>query len=373
MKIIISNNGWTTKISGGDVHTQKTAELWSREHTIIWFIPKLGLKYLKNKICGDVVVTNTIFEKESQHIFSILLLYSIRIVNSIRRIVKNNGEIGIASSHFLYDIIPLLFLKIRNPNCKLVVFFHGLPDFFFKGNCWRIFRKINDFISLIFLKSRYDIIFVINSEIRDYLEKNGVDKNKIYITNNGVDINEYCENIQTKLYEACFLGRIVRSKGILDLIEIWKELIKEYQYKLVIIGDGPDKKFLQDLIETNSLEKNIILTGHLDDEKYSIIAKSSVFLFPSYSESWGIAIAEAMSIGTPVIAYDLPIYKEIFNDTIKLVEKGNTEMMRKIFLEILFDEKLKQNLSARGKNFIKRYAWYKIAQYELSTIQNLDH
>ena len=102
------------------------------------------------------------------------------------------------------------------------------------------------------------------------------------------------------------VGRLSKEKGFLDLLVLYKDLIKKYpDWKLDIVGDGPTRDELEKYITDNSLEKNVTLHGFLGKEKIDyLLQKSSIYLMTSYTESFGIVLIEAMSHGVPCIAYD---------------------------------------------------------------------
>jgi glycosyltransferase involved in cell wall biosynthesis len=102
-----------------------------------------------------------------------------------------------------------------------------------------------------------------------------------------------------------FVGRLIASKGILDLIEAFSMLLKRQNVanrRLIIVGDGPLRPRLQSMVRRMQLEDRIILTGRVLAERvFEEERRSRLFVLPSYSESNSVALAEAMSIGLPII------------------------------------------------------------------------
>jgi len=171
------------------------------------------------------------------------------------------------------------------------------------------------------------------------------------------------------------LGRLNYSKGIFDLIEIWEKVCAVIpQARLAIIGGG-DKKIKEDLkkkITTLDLKNNIEVLGYLENKKaYSLLKSSKVFLFPSHEEGWGIVINEALACGLPVVSWDLPIYKPIFEDHIVQVKESDMENFSNEVIKLLENKELRNQIGSVGKEFIKKYSWDRITENEYQLIKNL--
>jgi len=371
MKILVVINGWATKMSGGDYHILKVAKFWSKDHKISYLLPRLGYDYSKSFLRGKPLVYNSFLEKEMKNNLSIALLYIIRILKVLFNPPKENFDVVIASSHFLYDIIPAAYIALKNPSCKLVVYYHGMPAKRRKLLI-KFGRRINDAISINIIRKQYDLVFAINIIIKDSLLRKGINIQKIKLTSNGIDKTITFTDSEEKEYNACFLGRLVEGKGIFDLVDVWKNVTNELNGKLIIIGDGPDKQKLMKRIKKEDLEEKIILAGYLNEEKYEILVKSKIFLFPSYKESWGIVIAEALSSGLPVITYDLPAYHEVFGDFIISVPMGDKVQMAEKAIFLLKNPKVRKKYSEAGKNFIKVYGWHNVSIKQLEYITNIN-
>ena len=161
-------------------------------------------------------------------------------------------------------------------------------------------------------------------------------------------------------YDGIFLGRLSPSKGIFELIDIWKKVTNVIpQAKLAIIGGGNKntRDALLKKIRDANLEKNIDLLGFFEDEKaHSILKSGKVFLFPSHEEGWGIAIAEAMACGLPVVSWNLPSYGETFENHILQVKENDAGLFSKYVLDLLRDGSKRKEIGIQGKEFVKKYS-----------------
>lgn len=134
-------------------------------------------------------------------------------------------------------------------------------------------------------------------------------KTPIAIIPNGIDISEYkCRTFTEKATvkkQIVFLSRIHIKKGIEFLINAWQELYEKYpDWRIVIAGNGEDSYIeqLKSLIKERGLAHCIeIIPPVFGDEKHKLYCESSLFVLPSFSENFGMVIAEAMSCGLPCI------------------------------------------------------------------------
>ncbi|MFX0203194.1 MAG: glycosyltransferase, partial [Candidatus Hodarchaeota archaeon] len=101
------------------------------------------------------------------------------------------------------------------------------------------------------------------------------------------------------------------------------------------------------------------------------LASSSLFVLPSYEENWAIVIGEAMAAGVPVICYDLPEIRSIWEDKVVWVPKGDKKKFAKKIIEFLDNEHARNVISQVAIQFVKRYDWQKIADEEMKLILSI--
>ena len=124
---------------------------------------------------------------------------------------------------------------------------------------------------------------------------------------NGIETDAYpCKtSFDVVRKQVLFLGRIHVKKGIEHLFDAWKRVYPEYpEWQLLVVGNGEAeyKHSLENKAEILGLKDCIkILPPMFGSAKTKIYHESAIFCLPSYSENFGMTIAEAMSCGTPVI------------------------------------------------------------------------
>ncbi len=100
-----------------------------------------------------------------------------------------------------------------------------------------------------------------------------------------------------------FVGRFAREKNIPLLFDVLQILEwKGVPCHLLLVGDGPDRKRIEGEIFTRGLGERISITGYIPrSEVFAYLASSDLFLFPSETETQGLVLLEAMSLGVPVV------------------------------------------------------------------------
>ena len=289
---------------------------------------------------------------------------------------KDEKVIVYASSDLFWEVIPAYFFKTRKRNVKWVqVIHHVYPDWKKRPGekIVNFFGYYSQRFSFCLIKKKADKIVVVNSLMRIKLIELRFSADRIFISSNGTDL-KYFENIERAgmSYEGVFLGRLSHSKGLRDLVEIWKNICKEIpEAKLAVIGGKNDetKNMLLKKIRKHNLEKNIDLLGFLEDEDAHPILKSGkVFLSPSHEEGWGISIAEAMACGLPVVSWNLPVYREIFGTRTVQIKENDLNLFSNKVLELLKNDAMRKGVGEDGKKFIRKYSWDRAAEKELEII-----
>lgn len=162
-----------------------------------------------------------------------------------------------------------------------------------------------------------------------------------------------------------FLGWLVPTKGIEELITAWNIIGKDFsQYELKIIGPVR-QEYLTELIKIVKVD-NISFTGELEhDEAMGILANSKVFILPSYTEGFPNGILEAMALKNVVIASDVGAIPQMLEgDCGVVINPKSEEEIITALREVLSDEEYIEVVAENALNKVKsEYAIEKV--YEL--------
>lgn len=173
------------------------------------------------------------------------------------------------------------------------------------------------------------------------------------------------------------VSRLVKKNGIEDLIRSMPILLNYQSIKLLIIGDGPLKNKLENLVKDLQLEDKITFAGSVDfDDLPSYYAMADVFCRPSISEGFGNVFVEAMAQNVPVVATPVGGIPDFLKD-------GETGWLCQVRNPASIAEKIKYILHEKSKNEVQKvisnakkmveekYTWEIIAEKMRKVFQKL--
>lgn len=208
-------------------------------------------------------------------------------------------------------------------------------------------------------------------------------KSKIKVILNGIDVTwwksqllrfteEDFKKIKKEVFNAEEKSLIIISiaelherKGLKYLIKAMPEVIVKFpNIKLVIVGEGPERSELENLIKKLNLENKVILLGQKKDIP-KLLKSSDIFALPSIREAFGLVNLEAMLTPLPIIATKVGGIPEIVNDkkTGILVEPESEKSLSETLIKLLSSPKTRQKMATEGqKRVIELFDAKKMAE-----------
>jgi len=175
----------------------------------------------------------------------------------------------------------------------------------------RVGVLLGPFFEKLILRLKHECIHTVSESTRDDLVLFGA-KKPIHVIHNTISRHEDIDSIVNPL-QFVHVGRLVFYKNLevaIKAIKIVKET--EPNVKLVIAGNGPHKKYLENMVESMGLQSNVQFRGYVSDsEKKSLLASSNAMIFPSLCEGFGLVILEAFSFGRPVLVSNIKPMSDI--------------------------------------------------------------
>ena len=209
-------------------------------------------------------------------------------------------------------------LGIRIPIFSMV---HDVVFFDVEGIC----SPIGKLIRRLFIQRTLNIsttVFTVSDFSRQRIQKHFHTSHPIVVVPNGLskELLDYkaAHPLVKERSGMVYLGNIKRHKGLLVLWKAYERLLLENPDAptLTIIGHIDFRTKDSEMMETRKANKDKIrlLTNASNQEVYDTLSHAACLVSPSLYEGFGIPPLEAMSLGTPVILSDIPVYQEIYGD-----------------------------------------------------------
>ena len=155
-------------------------------------------------------------------------------------------------------------------------------------------------------------------------------------------------------------------KRIMDVISIFEGVQLKIKSKLMMVGEGPEKKRAIQYVNEKGLEEQVLFLGN-SNEIDKILCYSDLFLLPSEKESFGLSALEAMAHGVPIISSDAGGIPEVnkHGKTGYLSKIGDTESMTLNALSLLQNESLHKSFKKRAEQQAEKFNLESVVnQYE---------
>jgi glycosyltransferase involved in cell wall biosynthesis len=222
---------------------------------------------------------------------------------------------------------------------------------------------LGEIIERYALSREWERFISVSGYTRDKLIEHGVEKNRIEVITNGIDLSEFAR-VKARKYRqptVCCISRLVEYKRVSDLIKALGQVKKEIpDVKCKIIGSGPEEFKLKALVDELDLRNNVEFLGFVKEHQQviRILKASHVFCLPSIVEGFGIVVVESMAAGVPFVASDIPPLLEAADGGGGLFFKplDHQDLADKL-LRVLKDAKVQNSLAKAGVRKAKKYDW----------------
>jgi glycosyltransferase involved in cell wall biosynthesis len=268
----------------------------------------------------------------------------------IENLVKKEG-IDLIHLHqrFYYNISKACIKTKKKFNIPLIYSIHD-PSPIHVENLF--LRNLGIFYDKIWGKNlikNSDALIAGSKFTEDEIRKNLNCKKDIHIIPYGVDTSLFRPLNLKKEKTILSVGRLTPEKGFKYLIEAFRIISKKHpEYKLVIVGTGPELENLKKISNNLNVE---FLHNVKDQELVELYNKSALFALPSMLEGFGLVVLEALSCGLPIVATNVGAIKEIVGESGVVVEPENSIKLAKGIERVIENQKLMKGFQ---KNAIKR-------------------
>jgi len=285
------------------------------------------------------------------------------VLPQMRRAIDGNKpdivETHDSKSHFLFFVLRLLHASLRRP--KWIAFHHG-----YTRTSWKI--VLYQQLDRLTLRHADHVLTLCRPFAQD-LRHRGVALRNLSVISNAAPERAApgagaIANVRVTLQiapEECLVlcvGRLSNEKGQDDLIDALQRTLaggNVPQLRLVIVGDGPERKRLEHLAAR--LGQSVLFTGYLADP-WTLFHAADIFVLPSHSEGSPLVMFEAMAAGVPIVAAAVGGVPETLVDSESglLVPPRNPAALARALAALSRDRALRQRLALAARAALVRFS-----------------
>lgn len=374
-------------LSGGDKRSVEILRRWMRDGKKLPTIlapGKIFEIFDREGIRGFSSVVTSDARSQEGNIVLAYLVHTRNAMKYIRKLCRSHKSNGAAeqetifytTSDYVTDILPASYGKrhLRGAEWYAVIH-HIIEDYHTRPGSrihnWIAYKEQQFCIRRIVRDA--DHILTVSPLVYDYLARQGVPESRLGLVSNGIDDESVAKQNPfpdpDRHFDGIFVARFAPSKGILEFPAIWKQVTDAVPgARLCLIGEGSDevKEQLMEAFRSYGIDKLVTMPGFISSGAlYSWLKSAKVCVFPSHEEGWGIAIAEAMACGLPVVTYALPVFPAIFHGCNLSGPVGDTTAFAANVVSLLQDREKRRECGDKGKKLVdENYTWNRVALRE---------
>ncbi len=282
--------------------------------------------------------------------------YDVRLVLRLARVLQRTRPQIVFGVLRYANLVTLLAHRMIRSQARVVVNEQNLPsaEFALFGG-----RRIKSLL-LKRLYPRANLVTAISQGIaREMTTRYGLAARQVVVIPNPVDCDRVSSLAAATLDHPWFrpgesvvvaAGRLHPQKGFGHLIRAFALVRSTRLCKLVILGEGPQRAELEQLIAELGLSTDVALPG-FQDNPYKFMGRATLFVLSSLYEGFGNVLVEALALGTPVVATACPVGPdEIISHGVTglLVPPADEQALAEAMTKVLNDSELRQKLSVNG-------------------------
>lgn len=231
-----------------------------------------------------------------------------------------------------------------------------------KAVAWKIFQqRILDTASLLIATSEFEYAGIRGAGLKNPVAiiPNGISLD--YTQNNSMQLRSDSRNARRTVL---FLSRIHPKKGVLNLLDAWATVV-DRGWRLVIAGPDDDGHLgvVLERIQKLGLTESVLYAGAVEGEaKNALYRKADLFVLPTYSENFGLVVAEALAQGVPVITTKGAPWRDL--ETYHCgwwVDVGVEPLITALRDAMARSDGERQAMGEAGRSYVRRYDWEQIA------------
>lgn len=288
------------------------------------------------------------------------LALSTRMVEVVERYKLEILHVHYAIPHAYAAYMAKQMLKEKGIDIKVVTTLHG-TDITLVGSHPTYKTAVE------FSINNSDVVTTVSKSLKEDTLRLFNITNDIHVIHNFIDIEKYekaheqeCQRIALAQPNERILTHISNFrpvKRIEDVIRIFEKVRREIPCKLLMVGDGPERRNAEQLAKRLGIKEDVLFLGN-SSELAEILCYTDVFLLPSETESFGLAALEAMAAESAVISTNTGGLPEVNVQGVTgyLSNVGDVEDMANNVLKIVKDDEILQQFKNNAKAHTKQFS-----------------
>jgi phosphatidyl-myo-inositol dimannoside synthase len=254
------------------------------------------------------------------------------------------------------NLAPLgLLVRMLNFRFRYVVATYGI-------DVWKPLSRVRR----LALKSADRVTSISSFTCEQVAKVQRIPENKVVLLPLGLDPEFYKDSTQQRrvanggpirtILTVARLSKYDRYKGIDGVIHAMAKVIEQVpDVHYVIVGDGDDRRRLENLAEQNRVKKYVSFVGQVTDtELIDYYSRCDLFVMPSFKEGFGLVFLEAMAFGKPVIGGNYGGTPDLIRDGINgfLIERDAMDVLAERITLLLRDPELRARMGEAGRRIV---------------------
>lgn len=290
--------------------------------------------------------------------------YIISAIHFLRKHMKKN-RYDINHTHFIIPTGPISYWLKRKYGLEYVITAHGSDVAGYNQKRFKALHKILIGPWRVIVRNAKEVVSP-SLYLQDLLNKSGRGLKKYPIIPNGIDLETYLPlRVMPKNNHIIVMCRLQEAKNVQTVIRAFEMFVAQEGYgdwKLDILGDGPYKKNLEQLVKELGIEKKVYFHGWIpnrSDEQLKLLGNARIYVSASTFENCPMSVLEAIASGAYPLVSDIPAHRQILPERKCWFGVNDSSDLAKLFIESA------KNVDMNVALDIEAYDWKKIThQYE---------
>jgi len=386
----ITNGIFSTGIAGGDMVFFNLARAAAQAGYEVNYFSGHAFREVAaaHKLPGTVTLTDDAMMQKTTGALAGQIALLRDFYGRYRRTLELQGAIApedfvCAASDYWFDVIPavrctarrkLMVLNMESPTFAQIIT-RGRPDVdamrlaslhYWMSQEWSLRR---------FARCKSRRMIYLHPLMEPRLESLGIGADHRTLISYGLD-SAAADAVpsQPRIYDAVWIGRVHRQKGIDDLFATLKSLAQRLEnFRAIFIGNVRDA--LLPRVKELGLGKNVEFSGFVSEaEKIRLFKASRVFLMPSKHEGSPRVIGESIVARTPVVAYEIPNYRPLFGGLVRYAPPFNLNAFQQVAENEILKMRAGENYLERADlaNFKRENSWETAQEKFLASLESFN-